>query len=126
MTDPATLPATEAARRIRAGSLSATALTEALLARIAAREPEVPRLRPWLDPALALRGRRRRPMPRGPRRDGRARCTASRFGVKDVLDTADQPSQYGSPIWAGHRPRSDAACVALGPPGRRASSSARR
>jgi Asp-tRNA(Asn)/Glu-tRNA(Gln) amidotransferase A subunit family amidase len=35
------------------------------------------------------------------------------LGVKDVLDTADQPSQYGSPIWAGHRPRGDAACVAL-------------
>jgi Asp-tRNA(Asn)/Glu-tRNA(Gln) amidotransferase A subunit family amidase len=33
--------------------------------------------------------------------------------VKDVLDTADQPSQYGSPIWAGWRPRADAACVAL-------------
>ncbi|WP_200306944.1 amidase family protein, partial [Paracraurococcus ruber] len=35
------------------------------------------------------------------------------LGVKDVLDTADQPAQYGSPIWAGHRPRADAACVAL-------------
>ncbi|HEY4252019.1 MAG TPA: amidase [Roseomonas sp.] len=29
-----------------------------------------------------------------------------------MLDTADQPSQYGSPIWAGWRPRSDAGCVA--------------
>jgi Asp-tRNA(Asn)/Glu-tRNA(Gln) amidotransferase A subunit family amidase len=35
------------------------------------------------------------------------------FGIKDVLDTADMPSQYGSPIWAGHRPRADAAAVAL-------------
>ena len=33
-------------------------------------------------------------------------------GVKDVIDTADMPTAYGSPIYAGHRPRADAACVA--------------
>jgi Asp-tRNA(Asn)/Glu-tRNA(Gln) amidotransferase A subunit family amidase len=33
-------------------------------------------------------------------------------GVKDVLDTADMPSQYNSPIWRDHRPRADAAAVA--------------
>jgi Asp-tRNA(Asn)/Glu-tRNA(Gln) amidotransferase A subunit family amidase len=33
-------------------------------------------------------------------------------GVKDIFDTADQPSEYGSPIYAGHRPRADAAVVA--------------
>jgi amidase len=32
--------------------------------------------------------------------------------VKDVLDTQDMPSQYGSPIWQGYQPRADAACVA--------------
>ncbi|HUB14246.1 MAG TPA: amidase, partial [Acetobacteraceae bacterium] len=32
--------------------------------------------------------------------------------VKDVLDTADMPSEYGSPIWQGWRPRADAAAVA--------------
>jgi Asp-tRNA(Asn)/Glu-tRNA(Gln) amidotransferase A subunit family amidase len=52
----------------------------------------------------------------------RARTEAARaqqgalFGipvaVKDVLDTADLPSVYGSPIWEGHQPRADAACVA--------------
>ncbi len=34
------------------------------------------------------------------------------IGVKDVLDTADMPSEYGSPIWRGWRPRADAAAVA--------------
>jgi Asp-tRNA(Asn)/Glu-tRNA(Gln) amidotransferase A subunit family amidase len=34
------------------------------------------------------------------------------IGVKDILDTADLPSEYGSPIYAGHRPAWDAACVA--------------
>lgn len=33
-------------------------------------------------------------------------------GVKDVMDTADMPSTYGSPIYAGHRPVFDAAVVA--------------
>jgi Asp-tRNA(Asn)/Glu-tRNA(Gln) amidotransferase A subunit family amidase len=35
------------------------------------------------------------------------------LGVKDIFDTADMPTAYGSPIWAGHRPRADAASVAL-------------
>jgi amidase len=34
-------------------------------------------------------------------------------GVKDILDTADMPTEYGTPIYAGHRPAWDAACVAL-------------
>jgi len=32
-------------------------------------------------------------------------------GVKDIIDTADMPTEYGSPIYAGNRPRQDAACV---------------
>jgi Asp-tRNA(Asn)/Glu-tRNA(Gln) amidotransferase A subunit family amidase len=35
------------------------------------------------------------------------------LGIKDIFDTADFPTQYGSPIYAGHRPRTDAALVAL-------------
>src|SRR5947209_2813944 len=35
------------------------------------------------------------------------------IGIKDVIDTADQPTQMGSPIYAGHRPACDAACVAV-------------
>ena len=33
-------------------------------------------------------------------------------GVKDVIDTVDFPTEYGSPIYAGHRPTADAAVVA--------------
>lgn len=32
-------------------------------------------------------------------------------GVKDVIDTADFPTECGSPIYAGHRPAADALCV---------------
>jgi len=35
------------------------------------------------------------------------------FGVKDLLDTADMPTAYGSPIYAGQQPQVDAAAVAL-------------
>jgi Asp-tRNA(Asn)/Glu-tRNA(Gln) amidotransferase A subunit family amidase len=35
------------------------------------------------------------------------------IGVKDIIDTHDMPTHYGSPIHAGHRPSADAACVAL-------------
>ena len=27
------------------------------------------------------------------------------FGVKDIIDTADLPTEWGTPIWRGHRPR---------------------
>jgi len=92
------LTATETRRRIAAGSLTARDAIAAQLARIAEREPVI-RAFAHHDPALA--------------RPGEGPLSGIGFGVKDVLDTADQPSQYGSPIWAGHRPRADAACVAL-------------
>ena len=34
-------------------------------------------------------------------------------GFKDVIDTADMPTAYGSDIYPGHQPDADAACVAL-------------
>ena len=35
------------------------------------------------------------------------------LGVKDLFDTADLPTTYGSALYAGHKPRADAAAVAL-------------
>ena len=32
---------------------------------------------------------------------------------KDIFDTADFPTQYGSPIYSGYRPRADASAVAM-------------
>jgi Asp-tRNA(Asn)/Glu-tRNA(Gln) amidotransferase A subunit family amidase len=100
--DPSSLTATQAAGLIRDGRLRPEALMEACLARIAEREPVV-RAFAWLDPAHA-----------------RAAAGAASpgplhglpIGVKDVLDTADMPSEYGSPIWAGWQPRADSAPVA--------------
>jgi amidase len=33
------------------------------------------------------------------------------IGVKDIIPTIDEPMQLGSPIYAGHRPQLDAACI---------------
>lgn len=96
------LTATEATRRIRAGRLHPMDLMQACLARIAEREPTV-RAFAWFDADTAATGAQS-PLP-GP-------LHGLPIGVKDVLDTADMPSEYGSPIWSGWRPRADAACVA--------------
>ncbi|OGB89982.1 MAG: glutamyl-tRNA amidotransferase [candidate division NC10 bacterium RIFCSPLOWO2_02_FULL_66_22] len=34
------------------------------------------------------------------------------IGIKDIFDTADMPTEFGSPLWAGRTPRRDAAVVA--------------
>ncbi len=109
MTDLAALSATAALARLRAG-LSPLELAEAVLDRIATREPV---LNAFVHhDAAALR--RAAQAADAAARAGRAGpLNGLLLGVKDVLDTADMPSQYGSPIWAGHRPRADAACVAL-------------
>jgi Asp-tRNA(Asn)/Glu-tRNA(Gln) amidotransferase A subunit family amidase len=33
-------------------------------------------------------------------------------GIKDIFDTADMPTEFGSPLWEGRTPRRDAAAVA--------------
>lgn len=106
-TDPARLPATEIAARIRAGDLSCEAVTRACLDRIAAREDEV---RAWveIDRDLAIAEARRVDAA------GRGGLLAGiPVGVKDVIDTATLPTRMGSPIYENHTPPADAPCVAL-------------
>jgi amidase len=103
---PERLSATEAARRLAGGSLTAEALTRACLDRIAAR----PEIAAWatLDADHALA------QARAADRAGRPGLLAGvPVGVKDIIDTADLPTEHGSPIYRGNRPLADAACVAL-------------
>ena len=101
------LTAAAAARRIAAGELSSERLVRHCLERIAERDADVGA---WeqVDPTAALAQARARDStpPRGP-------LHGVPVGVKDIIDTADLPTGYGSPIWRGHRPDRDAACVAL-------------
>jgi len=96
------LTASQAAHLIRADKLDPIDLIEACLARIAEREPAV-RAFAWFDPDYARKSAATAPP--GP-------LHGLPLGIKDVLDTADMPSEYGSPIWKGWRPKADAACVA--------------
>lgn len=110
MTQPTAFTARETLARFEAGSLSIVEVAEAHLDAIARREPAL-RAFVWHEPAMvrhqAVQAAARRKAGHAAPLDGLL------LGVKDVLDTADQPSQYGSPAWAGYRPRADAACVAL-------------
>jgi Asp-tRNA(Asn)/Glu-tRNA(Gln) amidotransferase A subunit family amidase len=101
------LSAAEAARRLEAREITCEALAAACLERIAGRDETV---RAWafVDRKQVLE--QARALDRLPRRGP---LHGLPFGVKDVIDTADQPTEYGSPIYRGHRPRADAACVAL-------------
>ncbi|MCB1890398.1 MAG: amidase [Rhodocyclaceae bacterium] len=95
---------------LREGRMSAEDATRAYLARIEAVEPQV---RAWatIDPELALRQARA--------------CDAYRqaggepgplhglpVGIKDIIDTADLPTELGTPLHAGRQPQRDATLVA--------------
>jgi len=99
--------AAAAAAAIRAGRLTAQALVEACLERIAAREPAI---HAWVhcDPEQALAQARAldRMPPAGP-------LHGVPIGVKDIIDTFDMPTRHGSPIYRDNRPTADAACVTL-------------
>ena len=104
------LSAAEAALRIREGQLSAVELTQACLARIAAVDPGI---EAWafLDPDWALE--------QAAERDRHKASGAALgplhgvpVGIKDIFDTADMPTEYGSPLRAGFRPLRDCVVVA--------------
>jgi Asp-tRNA(Asn)/Glu-tRNA(Gln) amidotransferase A subunit family amidase len=103
---PVDLSATQAAAAIAAGELDSTTLVRACLDRIAERDDVVGA---WqlLDAEGALRSARDRDAtgPSGP-------LHGVPVAIKDLIDTADLPTRYGSDIYTGHRPSADADCVA--------------
>ena len=111
ITDLHLLSATEAARLIRDGVISSEQLVEACLAQIRAVDDDI---QAWafLDPeyaltqARALDQLRLSGQPIGP-------LHGVPVAIKDIFDTADMPTEYGSPIHAGRTPSRDATAVAL-------------
>jgi Asp-tRNA(Asn)/Glu-tRNA(Gln) amidotransferase A subunit family amidase len=101
------LSATEIAQGIAAKKFTAEHVVRDCLDRIAAREPVV---KAWatIDPDYALR--QARALDSGP---SRGALHGVPIGVKDIIDTADLPTEMGSDIYKGNRSASDAACVAL-------------
>jgi len=104
---PTDMTASEIAAAVASGKTTCEAVARAYLERIEARESQVLAFQHHDSAhvyaqarALDASGRR------GP-------LIGEPFGIKDIIDTADLPTEMGSPIYKGHRPRGDATCVAL-------------
>jgi amidase len=101
------LTASQIVRAIDGADTTCEAVARACLERIAEREHEVQAWQ-YLDPDQVIREAQAldRSGRRGP-------LFGVPYGVKDIIDTVDMPTGYGTPIHKGHRPQRDAACVAL-------------
>jgi Asp-tRNA(Asn)/Glu-tRNA(Gln) amidotransferase A subunit family amidase len=109
-TELTTLTAIEAAELIAEGELTSETYVGACLDRIAAMEGEV-RAFAHIDPDAALAQAQALDEHQ---RDGGALgpLHGVPVGIKDIFDTADYPTECGSPVLKGRRPREDAAAVA--------------
>ena len=100
------LGAAAAIALLRKGAITSEALVRACLERIARDEPGI-HAWAWLDADRALAEARSV--------DGRGRPPPLHglpVGIKDIIDTADAPTECGTPLYRGRRPTRDAACVA--------------
>ncbi|MDE2165135.1 MAG: amidase [Alphaproteobacteria bacterium] len=94
-------------KRVAVGTATAESETRACLDRIAKRDGAIGAWA-YLDAERALAEARARDAARS-----KGPLHGVAVGIKDIFDTADMPTAYGSPIYAGHQPAADAACVAL-------------
>jgi Asp-tRNA(Asn)/Glu-tRNA(Gln) amidotransferase A subunit family amidase len=99
------LSAIDLARRIEIGELKPRAVVELCAEAIAARDKEIGAF-VVLDLDAARRAADEPRLSSTPLR-------GLPVAFKDIFDTADLPTQYGSPIYAGYRPRADASAVVL-------------
>jgi Asp-tRNA(Asn)/Glu-tRNA(Gln) amidotransferase A subunit family amidase len=99
------LTAARLAQLIARRELSSEEVVADCLEQARRREGEV-RAWQYLDPELALEQARARDReePAGP-------LHGVPVGVKDIIDTADMPTELGTSIHEGRRPQADAACV---------------
>lgn len=105
-----TLTATDAAAQLASGAISAEEYSSACLDRIAAADADIKAFvhvdrDHVLAQARALDERRAERHTLGP-------LHGVPVAIKDIIDTADYPTELGSPIGAGRRPRQDATVVA--------------
>lgn len=97
----------EAAGGIASGRFTSLELVTACLERIHAREEQVGAWA-WLDPDQALAQARA-----CDRRPATTPMHGVPVGIKDIINTEDMPTCYGSQIYAGHYPDEDAECIRL-------------
>jgi Asp-tRNA(Asn)/Glu-tRNA(Gln) amidotransferase A subunit family amidase len=105
------ISASEAARMIRGGAISSVELVEACLARVREVDGHV---QAWafLDPEHAL-GQARAADELRLTGQPTGALHGVPVGIKDIIDTADMPTENGSVLHAGRTPSRDASVVAL-------------
>jgi Asp-tRNA(Asn)/Glu-tRNA(Gln) amidotransferase A subunit family amidase len=110
-TELAALTAAEAAAQLAAGRITSEELVAACFTRIEAREAEI---QAWafLDRERALEEARSAD---AARREGKGvgPLHGVPVGIKDIIDTADMPTEHGCAFFKGRRPYEDAACITL-------------
>ena len=99
------LSALDLARRIEAGTLTAAGVIDLCAAAIEAREAQI-------GAFAALDVERAKSAARNPALIKTPLCGLA-VGVKDIFDTADFATAYGSVIYTGHHPPSDSALVSM-------------
>ena len=102
--EPHRLSAVEIVAQIDSGKLTAEAVIASCLDRIREREPVV---RAWTH----IAGEEALAAGRSAGRDTLLKGVP--FGLKDIFDTADMPTGYGSPIYTGCRPSFSASAATL-------------
>jgi Asp-tRNA(Asn)/Glu-tRNA(Gln) amidotransferase A subunit family amidase len=99
------LHALDLARRIEAGELTPLQVIDQCAEAIAARESEI-------GAFITLDLDHARTAAKSPALSGKP-LRGLPVALKDIYDTADMPTQYGSAIYAGNRPATDAALVSM-------------
>lgn len=107
--DPADLSASEAAHLIRDRKLTSEVLVQACIDRIDQREAEVCAWQ-YFDPAHAL-AQAREADARQSNGEPTGRLHGLPVGIKDIIATADMPTEDGTPANKGRQPDTDATCV---------------
>lgn len=108
--DPAKLTATEACAAMAAGTLTAERLALSCIRRMSERDAQVAAFVHFdagrvVADAKASDAQRARGEKLGP-------LAGIPVAIKDIIDTADYPTENGTPVFAGRRPESDASIVA--------------
>ncbi len=109
--DYAQMTVSEAAGAIASGDLKPSTLVDACLERSRSQEPAV-RAWAYLSDDQALMAARLLDS-KNVSADPSAPLHGIPFGIKDIIDTCDMPTEHGTPMYNQNRPARDAACVAL-------------
>jgi Asp-tRNA(Asn)/Glu-tRNA(Gln) amidotransferase A subunit family amidase len=98
------LPGTESIAAVSAGAASVSDVARRCLARVAELDPSIGAFRVIDEHAVLSRAKQLDDRVAGP-------LYGLVVGIKDVIDTADLPTGYGSPLFSDHQPAADADVV---------------